>query len=198
MPCGIGLLALVPGTAGKHDRSGRDAVDADVRRRELLRQRLGQADLGSLDRVVGHASARLAALDRRDHDDRAAAALLHVRHRQARRADRRKQRFVERRLPLRVGRCRADPTPPARPTLLTRMSRPPNASTVVLITSSMPAAVETSACTVVIMLGRLRRGLDLERRFGELLAAARADARRGNPRPRARARWRARARGSSR
>ena len=104
MPCGIGLLALVPRAAGKQDRSGRDAVDADVQRRELLRERLGQADLGGLDGVVGHAAARLAAPDRRDHDDRAAAALLHVRHGQPRGANRRKQRLVERRLPLGVGR----------------------------------------------------------------------------------------------
>ena len=40
MPAGIGLLALVPRPAGKHDRAGRDAVDADVGRRELLRERL--------------------------------------------------------------------------------------------------------------------------------------------------------------
>src|SRR5262249_28123491 len=33
---GIGLLPAVPRAAGEHDRSWRDAVDADVRRRELL------------------------------------------------------------------------------------------------------------------------------------------------------------------
>src|SRR5262245_53770192 len=49
---GIRLLPLVPRAAGKHDRSRRDAVDADVRRRELLRERLREADLGGLDGVV--------------------------------------------------------------------------------------------------------------------------------------------------
>src|SRR4051812_39890229 len=47
---------------------------------------------------------------------------------------------------------RSDPA--ARPTLLTRMSRPPNVSTALPITSSMPAAVDTSACAVAIMFGR--------------------------------------------
>src|SRR6185503_6540930 len=37
--------------------------------------------------------------------------------------------------------------PRARPTLLTRMSRPPNVSTVRRITSATPLSVETSACT---------------------------------------------------
>src|SRR6266545_67923 len=44
--------------------------------------------------------------------------------------------------------------PAARPTLFTRTSRPPNASTAVVITSSIPGAVETSAWTVLIMFGR--------------------------------------------
>ena len=39
MPCGIGLLPLVPRAAGKQDRARRDAVHADVQRRELLRER---------------------------------------------------------------------------------------------------------------------------------------------------------------
>src|SRR3954471_6819450 len=47
---------------------------------------------------------------------------------------------------------RSDPA--ARPTLLTRMSRPPKVSTALPITSSMPAAVDTSACAVAIMFGR--------------------------------------------
>src|SRR6266851_4839641 len=44
--------------------------------------------------------------------------------------------------------------PAARPTLLTRTSRPPNVSTARLMTSWMPGAVDTSACTVAIMPGR--------------------------------------------
>src|SRR3982750_868291 len=47
---------------------------------------------------------------------------------------------------------RSDPA--ARPTLLTRMSRPPKVSTALPITNSMPAAVDTSACAVAIMFGR--------------------------------------------
>ena len=67
---GIGLLALVPRSARERDRPGRHAVHADVVRRQLLRQRLGQADLGGLHRVVGHAAAGFAAEDRRDDHDR--------------------------------------------------------------------------------------------------------------------------------
>ena len=103
IPAGILLLTRVPRSARKQNRPRRHAVDADVVARQLLRHRLGQADFGRLHGVVGHPAARFAAPDRRDHHDRAAAAPPHVRHGQPRRADRRKQRLVERLLPLGVG-----------------------------------------------------------------------------------------------
>ena len=54
--------------------------------------------------------------------------------------------------------------PAARPTLLTRMSRPPNASTVRSITSSIPSAVDTSACTREHLRGRGATRLHFPRR----------------------------------
>ena len=45
--------------------------------------------------------------------------------------------------------------PAARPTLLTRMSRPPKVSTVRSITRLTPSGVDTSACTARIMFGFL-------------------------------------------
>ena len=66
---GIGLLPLPPRSAFKQDRARRHRDDADLILRQLLRERLRQADLRGLDRVVGHAAAGLAAEDRRhDHD----------------------------------------------------------------------------------------------------------------------------------
>ena len=63
-PFRVRLLARVPGAAGKEDRAGRHRDDADVVLRELARERLGQADLSRLHRVVGHPSARFAPEDR--------------------------------------------------------------------------------------------------------------------------------------
>src|SRR5437588_5786610 len=62
-PLRVGLLAFVPRAAGKQDRSRCDAVDADVGRRELLRERLPEADLRGLDGVVRHPAAGLAPVD---------------------------------------------------------------------------------------------------------------------------------------
>ena len=73
-PRRIGLLTFVPRAAGKENRSGRHAVDANVVFGQLLRHRLGEADLGRLHGVVDHPSAGLASPDRRNHDDDAAAA----------------------------------------------------------------------------------------------------------------------------
>ena len=119
MPSGSALLPLPPRTAFEHDRSRRDRDDADLILRQLLRQRLGEADLRGLDRVVGHAAARLAAEDRRDDDDRAAAVLAHVRHREPRHANGGKQRVVERLLPLGIAWSSSMSAPLARPTLFT-------------------------------------------------------------------------------
>ena len=104
MPSGSALLPLPPRSAFEQDRTRRHRDDADLILRQLLRQRLGQADLRGLDGVVGHAAARLAAEDRRDDHDRAAALLAHVRHGEARHANRGKQRLVERLLPVGIGR----------------------------------------------------------------------------------------------
>ena len=144
---GIGLLALVPRPAGKQDRPGRHAVDADVVRRQLLRQRLGQADLGRLHRVVGHAAAGLAAEDRRDDDDGAAAAGAHGGTTSARGANRREQRLVERLLPVGVARRRADRRRAPAPTLLTSTSMPPKRPIVASTTWATPASVLRSAAT---------------------------------------------------
>ena len=104
MPSGSACWRLCHEPPGNRIDPGATLLTRMFERRELLRERLGQADLRGLDGVVGHAAAGLAAVDRRDHHDRAAAALPHVRHGQARGADRREQRLVERRLPLGVGR----------------------------------------------------------------------------------------------
>src|SRR5690349_10112188 len=68
--CGILPLPLPPRATLEQNRSRRYAVDADVGRGQLRRQRFREADLGCLDRVVGHASTGLAAEYRRDDDDR--------------------------------------------------------------------------------------------------------------------------------
>ena len=88
---------------GNRIEPGATLLTRMLSRRKLLRQRLAEADLGGLHRVVGHAAARLAAPDRRDHDDRPAAARAHVRHGLARGANRGEQRLVERTLPVGVG-----------------------------------------------------------------------------------------------
>ena len=188
MPCGIRLLALVPRAAGKQDRARRDAVDADVERRELLRQRLGQADLGGLDGVVGHPAAGLAAPDRRDHQDRAAAARASC---AARRGARRgSPETASRRTPPATRRrsCRADPAPPARPTLLTRMSRPPNVSTVRSMTQLDAVGGRDVGLDRQDHVGPARRRFDFDRRFGQLLGVRGRRCRRGSLRPRARGR----------
>ena len=94
-PGRIVLLTAMPRSAGKQNRPRRHAVDADVVARQLLRQRLRQADFGGLHRVVRHPAAGLPAPDRRNHHDRPAAAAPHVRHGQPRRADGRKQRLID-------------------------------------------------------------------------------------------------------
>jgi hypothetical protein len=88
----------------EQNRPRRHAVHADVRRGELQRQGFRQADLGGLHRVVRHASASLAAEDRRDDDDRTAAAGAQVRHGEPRRPHGREQRLIERFLPVDIGR----------------------------------------------------------------------------------------------
>ena len=147
IPSGSSCTPAIPRSSRKTNRPRRDAVDADVVARQLLRHRLGEADFGRFDGVVGHPAARFAAPDRRDHDDRAAAAPPHVRHGQPRRADRRKQRLVERLLPLGVGRV-DDAGAPGEPDVVDEdveaaegldRSRDRRAST--------PAAVATSAAT---------------------------------------------------
>ena len=107
MPSGSSCWRFHHEPPGNRIEPGRHAVHADVVARQLLRQRLREADLRGLHRVVGHAAAGLAAEDRRDHDDDAAAALPHVRHGQPRRANRREERLVERLLPVGVGGARA-------------------------------------------------------------------------------------------
>ena len=69
------------------DRAGRDAVDADAARPELLRERLAEVDDGGLRRaVVDRPGVRLEErVDRGDVDDRAAALLEHVDDRRPRR-----------------------------------------------------------------------------------------------------------------
>src|SRR5206468_3779797 len=53
----IFLLPAMPRAPRKQNRPWRDAVDADIVARQLLRHRLRQADLGRLDSVVGHPAA---------------------------------------------------------------------------------------------------------------------------------------------
>ena len=94
---GIGLLPPLPAAAGEQDRAGRDRVDADVVAREIARHRLGERDLGGLGDVVAGRAAGLAAPDRRDHDDGAAAARAQLRaSTRARAAERRPQVAIER------------------------------------------------------------------------------------------------------
>ena len=83
------------------------------------------------------------------------AAQLHVRHGEPRRRpDGGKSVSLNGRLPLGVGRIEQVGPRRAGPTLLTRTSSPPNASTVRSITSAIPSGVDTSACTAITMFGR--------------------------------------------
>src|SRR6185312_7964182 len=67
-------LALLPGTARKLDRAGRDAIDADILAREKQRLACRVVDERRLDRRVGRGARRGAkARDRGDIDDRPAA-----------------------------------------------------------------------------------------------------------------------------
>ena len=70
------------GTAMHHfgrDIAGADGVDGDALGGVLLRQRLGEADVASLrGRIIGLAHLALLAIDRRDVDDPAEAALAHA------------------------------------------------------------------------------------------------------------------------
>ena len=80
---------------------GRDGVDADPARPELLRERPGQADQPGLGGAVGRrlGDAHLAE-PRRDVDDRAAAALDHRRQRRAAGVERRRQVGPDDRVPF--------------------------------------------------------------------------------------------------
>ena len=100
MPSGSACWRFHQEPPGNENRARGDAVDADVVARELLGHRFGQADLRGLHGVVGHPAARLAAVDRRDHQDHAAPPRPHRGHGQPRRPDGRIQRLVERLLPL--------------------------------------------------------------------------------------------------
>src|SRR4029453_7187700 len=75
---GILLLAPMPRSTRKGNRSGCHAIHADVVLRQLLRHRLGEADLSGLHRVVGHPTARLSTPNGSDHDDHPPASAPHV------------------------------------------------------------------------------------------------------------------------
>ena len=147
MTSGIVLLPLPPRSALEHDRARRDAVDADVVLRELLRHRLGEADLGGLHGVVGHAAAGLAAPDRRDHQNHAAARAAHVRHGETRHADRGKQRLIERALPLGVERGDDVAAAGLADVVDEDVDAAETSRASASTTSSAPAVVETSAST---------------------------------------------------
>ena len=93
-----------PAAAGEHDGARRDGVHADAERRELHGEGLRHPDLGGLGgdvrRALQVASAPLAAVDRHDVDDGAAAPRAHARHHEPARADGRHQVQVDRPLPL--------------------------------------------------------------------------------------------------
>src|SRR5215472_17715423 len=69
----------MPPAAFPEDRPGRDAVDGDALAGDLARQRLDEADLRGLRRVVSGCATGLAAVHRRDDDDPTPAALDHLR-----------------------------------------------------------------------------------------------------------------------
>ncbi len=102
-------LALFPRSAGKLDRAGGDAVDADA----LFRLRRGLAhrvlDHRGLDRAVGRRARRGGeAGDRRDVDDRATTGRLHMRERRPARSHRRHQIDRNAGLPPGLGIGRAE------------------------------------------------------------------------------------------
>src|SRR5262249_45806894 len=74
----VGGNAAGPAAALEEDRAGRDGVDADSFRCKPEGHVLGVADHGRLHRVVEEAATGLAAPDRDDVDDAAAAGGAHV------------------------------------------------------------------------------------------------------------------------
>ncbi len=104
IPTGSSRCRLSHDPPGNRIEPGRHAVHADAVARQLLGKRLSEADFRGFHGVVGHAAARFASPDRRDHHDGTATPLTHVGHGQARGADRRKQGLVEGLLPFGVRR----------------------------------------------------------------------------------------------
>ncbi len=119
---GIGLLPPLPAAAREQDRAGRHAVDADAVAARSRAIALASADLGGLGDVVAGAAADLAAPDRGDEDDDAAAARAQLGEDGARDAERRPQVAIEDAAARSASSTSWKSRAPEPPTLLTRMS----------------------------------------------------------------------------
>ena len=164
-----------PRSPGNRIEPGATLFTRMLSRGQLLRHRLRQADFGGLHGVVGHPAARLPAPDRRDHDDRR-------RRRGGACAERPavtrgwRETASDRTLPATPHRdVSTMPAPLARPTLFTRMSRPPNVSTVRATTSATPFRSRQVCLDRQDPLGPAGHRAQLRRRLGEARFAAGAD-----------------------
>ena len=125
-PVGIVRDASVPAPARVASSPGATLSTRIPRLPSSRAERPREADLRRLGDVVARRTARLAPVDRRDHEDHAAAALAERRQRGARHVKAGEEVAVEHGREV-GGVHLSTKRAPEPPTLLTTMSRPPNA-----------------------------------------------------------------------